>query len=217
MLNPNDEIRRPLPNNLRQRLRDIPRREVTCRDEERLYRTALSRAVPERAECDPAAERHLATCARCGDLYGALHCAFISERRPLPSRLARRLESIARHPERLLPLWIRDTRYAAAACYLLSALTLALAEDASARFRQTTETVSTRAAVWADAGETRGAEAWDTVSSSLQRRLGESLNHLAEYGERGERAFLDAVRAIEEVTHELIPDRDRSVEGEEDA
>lgn len=34
----NDPDRRPLPPALRQRLREIPRREVVCRDVERLYR-----------------------------------------------------------------------------------------------------------------------------------------------------------------------------------
>lgn len=208
------EIHRPMTSRLRQRLRAIPHQEVTCRDDVRLYRATLRRAMPDRCESDPPAQGHLEACARCRDLYGTLYCAMVPEHRSMPGRLARRIGSIARHPERLLPLWIRDTRYAAAACYLLASLTLTLAEDASALFRETTASVSSQAVVWTDAGEARGTEAWDTISSTLQRGVTDGWNQIQHLGERGERWLLDTFRAIEDSTHQLIPDRERSVEGE---
>lgn len=212
------ESRRRLPASLRRRLLDIPRREVRCGDVDRLYQAALFRADPEsgRGERDTAAMHHLTACSRCRNLYGTLQSALVPERRPLPARLARRLSSVARHPERLVPIWIRDTRYAAAACYLLTTLTLALAKDASAVLRETTETVSTTAVVWVDAGENRSVEAWEAVSSSLRTGLVESWNRATHYGERTERMLLDAFRTIESTTHGLLPDHDRSVKGESD-
>ena len=59
-----------------------------------------------------------------------------------------------------------------------------------------------------------GAEAWDTMSSTLNHGLAEGWNRVTHYGARSERLLLDAFRAIEDTTHQLIPDRDRSVEGE---
>ncbi len=226
----NDPDRRPLPPALRRRLREIPRREVVCRDVERLYRATRARAWARR-DCDTAArgaaesegrgaadraaERHLASCARCRELYGTLASALAEARRPLPRRLASRLSAFARQPARRLPVWIVDARYAAAACYLLAAVTLALAGDASAVLRGT-ETVSTKAQTWASAGETRSAEAWGAVRSSLSRELGSGWHRARRYRATCERWLSDAVRAVGATTDELLPDRDRSVEGEDD-
>lgn len=208
---------RPLPEGLRQKLRDIPRREVVCRDVERLYRSTRSEAHGERAKDeDRAARRHLAECPRCRELYATLHAAFAAAPRPVPKRLTRRLRAIARHPEQLLPLWIRDTRYAAAACYLAASLTLALAGDASAVFRVTTETVSTKAQTWVDAGETKSSEVWGAAASSVGRGIGRGWHEVARYGASVKSLYAGTVRTIGATTHELIPDRQRSVEGEND-
>ena len=211
------EARRPLPPGLRQRLQDIPQNEVACRDVDRLYRATLDRARPRAGgrSGDPAGERHLASCARCGELYSTLYSAFAARRLPMPVRLARRLKDIARHPERLVPWWISDTRYAAAACYLLATLTLALAGDASAVFRDTTATVSSKAQVLAATGEDRGAEIWDAVAASLSSKLGEGWHHAARYTAAGERWLQGVGRVITNTTRELLPDQDR-VEGEND-
>ncbi len=210
------EVPRPMPAGLRSRLRNIPQLEVTCRDVERLYREARRRAgaPTEHADRDSASEQHLATCERCREVYGTLQCAFEPERLTIPVRLARRLTDIAQHPERLIPLWISDTRYAAAACYLLATMTLAVADDASALLRGTTESVSSRVGIWATTGEAQRARAWDTVTSSIENRLEGSWNRALSYREAGERWVSDAYRSIEDTTRELIPDHDRSVEGE---
>ncbi len=211
-----DTPRRPMPDGLRQRLRDIPHREVVCRDVERLYRTTLARARGDAESCDNAAEKHLSSCAHCRELYDTLYDAFAAARRPLPARLSRRLADIARHPEQLVPIWISDTRYAAAACYLLAALALTLAGDASALFEGTTRAVSSKAAVWADAGEARGLETWDAVTSTVGKGIDTGWNKARGYGAAGERLFADALETIETRTNQLIPDRERSVEGEKD-
>lgn len=207
---------RPLPEGLRQKLRAIPRQEVVCRDVERLYRATRSRAHEAAEDSDGAAHRHLEGCARCSELYGTLDAAFATRPRPMPQRLTRRLAAIARHPEQLLPLWIRDTRYAAAACYLAASLTLALAGDASAIFRQATASVSTKAQTLVDAGEAKGFEAWGAATSSVGRGIGRGWHEVARYSSSMERLYAGTVRTIGATTRELLPDRQRSVEGDND-
>lgn len=236
------ENRRSMPAGLRSRLRGIPRHEVTCRDTERLYREARRRAgvvmqpsqndrtdandrISERdtarehdpaSERDPASEQHLASCERCSEIYGTLQCALEPERLAMSARLARRLTELAKHPQRLVPLWISDARYAAAACYLLAAMTLTVADDASAVLRGTTESLSNRVGVWATTGEARRSRVWDVVSSSLEQRLETGWNRAESYREASERWLSEAYRDIESTTRELIPDHDRSVEGGHD-
>ena len=205
------EARRPLSASLRRRLRDIPQREVGCRDQRRLYQTALQRATG-RGTADTAATRHLETCDRCRLLYLTLQSGFTAETRPLSARLARGLKSITKHPQRMLPLWIQDTRYAAAACYLLAALTLGLADDASAVFRETTDTVSTKTVAWATTGEAHGLAAWKAMTASLGESLGERWAETVRYGKGSERLLRETYRTLEERTHEWLPGRDRSVE-----
>ncbi len=205
------EISRPLPQGLRQRLRDIPRHEVLCRDVDRLYQAARARAR-RGAAGDPAAEQHLAECSRCRPVYDTLSTAFTVRRLPLPRRLARELSAIARNPRRLLPIWIADTRYAAAACYLLAALTLSVAGDAAAVFGETTAAVSSKAQVWVDEGEERGLEAWDAATATVGKGFDEGWGHVTRAGD----FFSGAVKTIETTTNELIPGRDRPVEGDQD-
>lgn len=213
------EAHRPLPGALRHRLLAIPRREMTCREHDRLYRAALERSGHRPADATErgageAAERHLASCARCRELCETLESAFAAEPVPAPNKLLRRLSALARHPEQLLPWWIRDGRYAAAACYLVAALALTLAEDASAVLRSTTAAVSTRAQQLTTAGEDRSVEAWYSFSESLNRGWGESRLRAERYAATGERWLEGAKTAIESKARELIPDRERSVEGD---
>ncbi len=213
--------RRPMSQALRQRLRDIPRREVLCRDVDRLYRFARARA---RARQDPtgssvrdgAAERHLDECSRCRELYATLTTAFEVRRLPLPQRLALNLRQVARQPERLLPIWIADTRYAAAACYLLAALTLSLAGDASALFRDTTQVVSSKAVNWVDRGETRGLEVWHATATTVRREVGDGWEEISRYGASTEKFLANVYQTLETRTLELIPG-DVPVEGDSDA
>ena len=144
--------------------------------------------------------------------------------------MTRRLAAIARNPEQLLPPWIRDPRYAAAACYLAASLTLALAGDASAIFRQATDTVSTKARTLVDAGdavstsartlvdagEAKGFAAWGAAAASVGRGLGRGRHEVARYRASVERLYAGTVRTIDATTRELIPDRPRSVEGDDD-
>ncbi len=218
MLNGSD--RRPLPEALRQRLQEIPRREAVCRDVERLYRATLRRARSasghDAARRDAAVDRHLESCARCREVYGTLFLALAEARRPLPARLASRLSALARKPETRLPLWIADVRYAAAVCYLVAALALGFAGDASALLRGATDAVGSKAQEWTASGESRGLEAWSTVRSQVGSGVGAGWHHLRRYGHLCERWLSDARRALGDSTRELLPDRDRSVEGEND-
>lgn len=211
--------RRPMPDGLRQRLRDIPRREVLCRDVDRLYRAARTRAwAGDETECavDAPAERHLAECPHCRPLYATLSSAFNPRPLPLPRRLAENLRQVARHPERLLPIWIADTRYAAAACYLLAALALSLAGDASALFRDTSATVGSKAQMWVDEGEARGLKAWETAAATLGREVDDGWKAAVRYGASCERFFVDVFKTLETTTREWIPGHDRPVEGDRD-
>lgn len=213
------EPRRPMPDGLRQRLRSIPSQEVLCRDVDRLYRTARARAFAgDGAEVavDAAAERHLEACPRCHELYATLACAFNLRRLPLPRRLARGLRQVARHPERLLPIWIADTRYAAAACYLLAAMALSLAGDASALFRDTSAAVGSKAQVWVDEGEARGLEAWRSTAASVDRKVDDGWQTATRYGASCESFFIDVFKTVETTTRQLIPGRQRPVEGDHD-
>ncbi len=210
---------RPLPQALRRRLLDIPRHQVLCRDVDRLYRSALSGVRDSGGNAtgarDSAAERHLAECPRCRELYATLSGALTASRLPLPRRLAGRLSSIARAvlppkpsfgaAQQLLPIWIADTRYAAAACYLLAALALSLAGDASALFRDTTAKVGSRAGVWVDESEARGLEAWDATAAELTKSIDDSWHRVTRYGESCETFFAGVLTTITTSTRELVP------------
>ena len=163
-----DPHRRPLPESLRARLQAIPRRVVVCRDRERLYAAARAAAHGERPE--PAAAEHLASCDRCRTLYGTLRAAF-EETPPAPTpTLFDRLKGIARGVEPL-PAWIADGRWATAACLLLAVVLTALAGDSAATFRDASSAVETRAAAWAETGESRGRQMWAGLSAGLSNGL----------------------------------------------
>ena len=211
--------RRPMPATLRQRLRDIPRREVLCRDVDRLYRAVRAR-VWDGAAIAPGVEHHLAECPRCAGIYATLASAFEARRLPLPRRLASDLVAIVRHPGRFVPLWVADSRYAAAACYLLAALTLSLAGDASALLRETTATVSSRARVWVDESGARGRRTWDAAAEKLGRGIEDGFaagwQRATSYSVACERFFTDAYMSVTDSTLKLIPGRERPVEGDQD-
>lgn len=138
---------RPLPPALAARLLAIGGDELPCDDVHRLFPAALAGAgePSELAEPDRAAERHLATCARCAAVYGPIRAA-AAPRRALPPGLRDRLLAIAtavREIRRPLPLWVRDGRFAVAASYLLTAaLSLVVGVgDAAALLRETSTAI----------------------------------------------------------------------------
>ncbi len=212
----NKESKRRMPDALRQRLRDIPRQEVLCRDVDRLYRHVRARAWAggDADAADTAAERHLAECPSCRRLYATLASAFNPRPMPLPRRLARSLRQVARHPERLLPIWIADTRYAAAACYLLATLGLSLAGDASALLRDTGATVSSQAQVWVDEGEARGLEAWEAAEATVGKKVDDGWKAADRYRIHCETLVIGVLRTLDTETRELISGRPRPVEGD---
>lgn len=163
-----DPHRRSLPESLRSRLQAIPRQVVVCRDRERLY--AAARAAAHGQEPEPLAAEHLESCGRCRTLYGALKVAF-AEVPPAPTpTLFDRLKGVARGLEPL-PAWIADGRWATAACLLLSVVLTAVAGDSAAMFRDASSNLETRAAVWAESGESRGRQMWAGLSAGLSNGL----------------------------------------------
>ncbi len=198
------DARQPLPGGLRQRLSAIPRQVVVCRDVDRLYAAARRQAFD--GEMEPAAEAHLATCERCRTLYATLGSAFAEMQRPAPPRLAARLRHIGRHPEALLPVWVRDSRYAAAACFLLTVIMMSLAGDASARFRSTTETVSTQAATWTEAGEVRGRAVWGTFTAAVAAGYDDGRRRTEQGFDRSREQLRDAAESSERFVHDVIRD-----------
>ncbi len=215
----NREPKRRMPDALRRRLRDIPRQQVLCRDVDRLYRHVRARAWAgddADAAVDTAAERHLAECPSCRRLYATLASAFNPRPMPLPRRLARSLRQVARHPERLLPIWIADTRYAAAACYLLATLGLSLAGDASALLRDTGATVSLQAQVWVDEGEARGLAALTTAATTVGKGVDDGWKTANRYRTHCETFVVDVFRTLDAETRELISGLPRPVEGDQD-
>lgn len=154
----------PLSARLSRRLAAIPSLAASCDDIDRLYAEARRQARPmdTSPDTDPqAADDHLADCPRCRQLYGCLSEAMTPRPEPLPHGLFQRLQEIGRQAPARLPVWISDTRYATAACYLLTAFLVVLAGDSSARFQATTEVVSARAGTWIERN-------LDDTSSSLQ-------------------------------------------------
>lgn len=175
----------PLPERLRVRLRAIPEEEVRCTDVERLYRSARRAAHGQGLEA--AVEAHLAHCRRCRRLYGALAVALRPASLPMPGPLVFRLARLARQVRRpVLPLWIRDVRIAAVACYLMTAGLMAVAGDPTAFFREATTAAGVRASRWAVRGEAEGRALLSSLSTETRRGLAYSRARAAAYGQAWE-------------------------------
>lgn len=142
--------RRPLPEHLAKRLRQVPQHAefqagVDCNDTDRLYAAVRHRA--HGGEADLAALEHLAQCAHCRALFDPLEAVMgtmasphpDAPRRPMPRGLAKRLRAIPRRPRP--SAWIRDSRYAAAVCYMLTGLLMLVVggREAAAHFQSTSE------------------------------------------------------------------------------
>lgn len=184
----------PLPESLRDRLKEIPRRVVVCRDHDRLYRAARDRA--RGAAPDAAAVEHLDRCPACAAVYGALESAF-AEELPCPSpKLGACLRVIGRRPELRMPPWIGDSRVATAACLLLAVFLTALADDAAALLGDTAGKVGTHASSWAAKGGDQGRRMWSSLAGALDRKYHESQERLQGFGESCEELYRETVRTF---------------------
>lgn len=190
-----------IPNGLEQRLRQIARQEVTCDDLSRLYPSPSNRARPR----DPAVERHLEHCSRCREIFSRLEIAFAVARPEPTERQLGKWRDIARQSARplstprddaaptplsmlpaTLPGWLRDSRFAVAASFVITVLLLLPIGDSSSRLLRlagsTTSAVTTDAERWFDGGKTRGDELWHGVRVQLNTGYERSKLHLAIHG-----------------------------------
>lgn len=156
------------------RLASIPDLAGECDDVDRLYAAVRRRARPGEAvdtkdADEPTLLDHLEVCERCRRIYGCLEDALAEPTRPLPHRLAERLREIGRRAPEALPVWISDSRFAAAACYVLTAFLMLLAGDASARFNATSEVVSGRASTWIEATVDTASGGWTRLAEGSKQ------------------------------------------------
>ena len=158
-----------LPTGLASRLRSIPENTVLCRDVDRLYRASRRRAAGDSdpATLDRAALDHLASCSRCRKLYGVLESALLETPLPLPDTLEPRLVAVQRANPWVPPGWIRDVRYAAAACLLLAATLSFAVGDASAAFQRARSTLNEHTVNLVEVGEERRETTWKRITQDM--------------------------------------------------
>ena len=145
------DVRVPLPRNLTQRLRAIPESSFSrnhtgsCDSTDALYAEARRRAEG-RGSGSGAAAKHFENCASCRRLYGVLEHTLLENPSPLPQALRASLHKLAK--PWAPPRWLRDARYAAAACMLLASSLTFVVGDATAALERAEDTVrSVRATV----------------------------------------------------------------------
>lgn len=197
-----DLPRRRLPSSLQRRLAAIPAFVMDCDDVDRLYGAVRRRAHGNLGE-DAAALDHLAECQRCQGLYRRLEDALTPQRRAMPQRLFERLRQIGRQPPQRLPVWIADTRYATAACYLITALLVLLADDASARFQATSEVVSAQASTWLGHSLDGTIQGIVHVGETLQDVLTSGQAWLTERAESLWQSLTDGAHRLHDRYHQL--------------
>lgn len=185
---------RPMPARLRARLRAIPMQSITCRETDRLYAAARRKAAG--GNTDETAAEHLESCDHCAALYGTLRSVFSEKLPPAPRGLVERLKDIGRSPGQRLPIWIADTRYATAACILLTLLLSSFAGEAAAVLRGASETVSSHTAVWAEEGESRSRRMWNSTSGALQASYEKSREQLGSFAESCEELARGTIRDL---------------------
>lgn len=108
---------------------------------------------------------------------------------PMPARLRHRLRQMSRPPQAPpLPAWVRSSRYAVAASYLLAVLTGALlgnpVEAAGALTRSVDRAVRPRVENAVESVEDRGLRRLDHLKSAVRERYGATRTSLEQTLER---------------------------------
>lgn len=164
---------RPLPTALAERLRTIPRREISCDAVERLYLASLGRTADSVADDlaagDPAAERHLESCPRCRQLYAPLRAVAVQPPRRIPPRLGERLRAIPRQPRPAW--WVRDSRYAAAVCLLTAGLLTATGSLQAEQLIDATRGAGQRTGEWITSSRQESAGITQKLGSGIDTAL----------------------------------------------
>lgn len=199
-----------LPASLARRLQAIPERVVLCRDVDRLYAEARRRAAEHRlaiqhGEEDSVASEHLASCARCQRLYSVLESALLEPPQPLPQHLLPSLVGLSQQPSWSPPRWLRDVRYAAAACLLFAFSLTFVVEESAATLRVAKDSMGATTTVLAESFRSREG-ARDDVRS---RRRWEIFFEKAYLGARYGVSRLEA--SAREFTNETL--REFQVQG----
>ncbi len=227
------EPAKPFSSSLKARLAAIPQLALGCDDIDTLYAVTRQRALGARPGAarpsavrpnavrpnaarpnDTSAHAHLLACRRCRDLYGCLHDAMVEGRQALPAKLFERLRQISRNPPPKLPIWVLDGRYATAICYLLTAVLVLLASDASARFQVTPEVVSARASTWLD-DRLDDSSLWiGGVGEQLQQSFDSSRVWLVEHRDKIRQTTDDRAARLEDRFRSLNLDPRRWLDGE---
>lgn len=196
-----------MPPGLQRRLAAIAILPADCAEVDRRYsesgRAPNVGADPSEGTADR--DQHLLSCERCRKVYGLLASACSAAQAPLPTALRLRLQ-LRTEPVPKLPPWIRDSRYAAAACYGLTFFLLFLAGDSSARFRDTVDRVGTRASEVFRDGETQGRSAWMGVRTWTDQSIELGLLRVEPWRDQ----MLTTWQQTTETIGELDPDRLRS-------
>lgn len=187
---------------LKRRLAAIPSLAMDCQDIDLLY-AATRRKARGLAVENPAARDHLSDCSRCQALYGCLEDALAEEQHQLPDRLFKRLRQIGRGPAKQLPIWIADTRYATAACYLITALLVLLAGDSSARFQATTEGVGASAISWLDQGFVDTVQGIGQLGGVLRDGLDDGRDWLTEQSDALRQSLTESTTTLHDRYRQL--------------
>lgn len=207
-------VKLPMPEGLGKSLRAIAEDEANCDDLARLYPSAENRDAPrDAASRNDAAERHLAACARCRRLYGALERTFTAEPLPMPASLSRRLLAIPRSDQPSLPLWLLDARVAVAASYLLATLLLLPLGDPGTLFEEATSFAKSRATAWTARTESESQEIWTALSTKVASGYEHSKERLELHGASYTRLYSRTVRLFSSLKTKPFFENDPSIQG----
>ncbi len=144
-----------IPAELADRLRSIAREE-DCRWVEETWRDLIDGLLPSHQI--ERLERHLQSCERCRETVACLQ-SFVEEApQPVAHSLAERLRAIPFAERRRPPIWVRQTRYAAAASYLLVVLTYLTIGNPVAAAREKLVPIRENAVIVLDTGKSSLAE-----------------------------------------------------------
>lgn len=156
-----------MPPALTDRLRRIAHEEG-CRWVEETWRDLIDGLLP--LDQQNRLDEHLRNCGRCRETVATLRSFVEEARQPLPDPLAERLRAIPSSERRQPPIWIRQTRYAAAASYLLVVLTyLTIGNPVAAARERLVPLRENAATVWSTGKSRLAARSRSALATSMAR------------------------------------------------
>ncbi|MEM6792753.1 MAG: hypothetical protein AAF725_02145 [Acidobacteriota bacterium] len=138
-------------------------------------------------------------------------------RRPLPHALETRLRAIPkRRAAEQLPRWVTDSRWATAACLLLTAALGLAAQDASARFAQTTAWVQEAPARIQETSRLAGGETFTQAEEGLRQASGDLERRWSAWTDSANREWRRAQRAADAAGQDLREEASENYEAAAD-